>query len=175
MSRPGEALDRAAGILGFVAAVLSAGILACVTCHIVLEIVLRNVFGTSTYAVDELVGYGVGAMSVLAMAHTLREGGMIRVQILLARLQGGPRKIVEIACALICLAPVALIANSFAATALRSWREGRVSTGYLEVPMWMPEAVFAGGLFLLALQLVTYALRLIFDRDARVFESGIVE
>ena len=55
---------------------------------------------------------------------------------------------------------------------MRSWREGRVSTGYLEVPMWIPEGVFAIGLFLLAFQLATYAARLAVDRDAPLYESG---
>jgi len=166
-------LDRIAGLLGTVSAAVAAVILAAVTCHILLEILLRNLFNSSTHAVDELVGYGVGAMTILAMAHTLRRGEMIRVHILLARLSNTPRRAVEVVVALLTLIPVMLIGRAFVLSAARSWREGSVSTGLLEVPLWIPEAIFAFGLLLLAFQLVTYIACLILDASAPIFVSDV--
>lgn len=168
-----QALDRAAGWLAAVAAALSAVILAGVTAHILLEIVLRNVFSTSTYAVDELVGYGVGAMTILALAQTFRRGEMIRVQLVIARLPPAARRAVEVLCALLALVPVALAGRAFILGAERSFREHAVSTGLLEVPLWIPEAIFAAGLVLLGVQLILYAARLCIDASAPFFESDV--
>lgn len=173
MSSVARRLDRMAGCLGTVAMAVAAVMLAVATGHILLEILLRNVFSTSTYAVDEVVGYGVGSMTVLAMAGTLRRGEMIRVQLLLARLAPGPRRVAEIVCALLTLAPVLLLTRTFTLSALRSFREHSVSTGLLEVPLWIPEAIFAFGLGLLALQLATYALTLALDPDAPIVVADV--
>jgi len=168
-----RALDRIADGLGTVAAAAAAVILAAVSAHILLEIFLRNVFDSSTYAVDELVGFGVGAMTILAMAQTFRRGEMIRVHILLARLSEGPRRATEVICSLLALIPVALTARAFVTSTLRNLREGSVSTGLLEVPLWIPEAIFAFGLLLLAFQLVTYAARLMVESAAPIFASDV--
>lgn len=166
-------LDRIADALGMAAAAAAAIILALVTGHILLEILLRNVFSSSTYALDELVGYGVGAMTVLAMAQTFRRGEMIRVHLILARLPAGARRAVEVLCALLTLLPVLLAGRAFVQSAVRSWQEHAVSTGLLEVPQWIPEGIFAFGLLLLAFQLITYMARLALDASAPLFEADV--
>lgn len=166
-------LDRVAATLGAAALAAAAVMLAVATGHILLEIFLRNVFATSTYAVDEVVGYGVGAMTVFAMAATLRRGEMIRVQLVLARLSPGARRIAEIGCALLAFIPVLLLARAFGQSTLRSFREQTVSTGLLEVPLWIPEGIFTFGLGLLALQLGAYALRLAVDPEAKITVADV--
>lgn len=166
-------LDRIAAVLGAAALAVAAVMLAIATGHILLEIFLRNVFATSTYAVDEVVGYGVGAMTVLAMAATLRRGEMIRVQLVLARLPPAARRAAEIGCALVALVPVLLLTRAFGQSTLRSFREHSVSTGLLEVPLWIPEVIFTFGLGLLALQLATYALRLAIDPQATITVADV--
>ncbi|QRG08691.1 TRAP transporter small permease [Xanthobacter dioxanivorans] len=173
MKSAARMLDRMAGLLGTVAMAAAAVILAIATGHILLEIFLRNVFATSTYAVDEVVGYGVGSMTVLAMAGTLRRGEMIRVQLVLARLSPSARRVAEIMCALVTLLPVFLLTRTFVLSTMRSFREHTVSTGLLEVPLWIPEAIFAFGLGLLALQLAAYALRLAVDPDAPIAVADV--
>ncbi|MEP9355487.1 TRAP transporter small permease [Xanthobacter sp. KR7-65] len=173
MRRAARALDHIAEVLGTTALAVAAVMLAIATAHILLEIFLRNVLATSTYAVDEVVGYGVGAMTVLAMAATLRRGEMIRVQLVLARLPPAARRMAEIGCALLALVPVLLLTRAFGLSTLRSFREHTVSTGLLEVPLWIPEAVFSFGLGLLALQLATYALRLAVDPEATITVADV--
>jgi TRAP-type C4-dicarboxylate transport system permease small subunit len=162
------ALDRVAGVLARCGSAVAALVLAFMMTHILVEIVLRNVFSSSTYVVDEFTGYGLGAATVLALADTLRRGEMIRVHVLLARLRDGARRVVEIVCALLTLAAVLLVTAFFATGTLRSYREGSVSTSLLEVPLWVPELIFVIGFLLLALQLVAYGARLLVDPGATI-------
>lgn len=173
MSRFAVALDRLADLTGRAAAAFAAALMVCVAAYIIYEIVLRNVFATSTYVVDEVVGYAVGAMTLLAMAHTFRSGDMIRVRILFARLPDRGRRMLEILCVLLTLLPLSLVAFYFARSALRSWTEGAVGTGLLAVPLWVPEGIFLIGLLLFVLQLIAYALRLAVDPTASLIQSDI--
>lgn len=165
--------DRAAQILGMIAAAFAAVILAAMTSFILLEIVLRNAFGTSTYIMDEMVGYGVGAMTFLAMAHTLRKGEMIRVHLLRAVLPASGRRVLEIICALLTFAGFSVVASYFARSMMRNYSEHAVSSSLAEVPLWIPDAVLLAGLVLLLLQLATYAARLALDPSQAIGEADV--
>ena len=173
MLRGVQLIDRTADILGVIAAALAAVILASMTSFILLEIVMRNVLGTSTYIMDEMVGYGVGAMTFLAMAHTLRRGEMIRVHLIRAALPAGGRRALEIACALLTFAGFWVVATYFARSMIRNYSEGAVSSSVAEVPLWMPDAVLLTGIVLLLLQLATYAARLAFDPSQTIREADV--
>ena len=158
-------LDSFSDLLGRIAATIAAVILVLITLHVLLEIVLRNLFGTSTYVLDEMVGYGVGAMTFLAMAHTFRRGEMIRVHLLIARLQGRWRVAVEFACTALTLAGFLLVLLYFGRSVLRNWRENTVSASIAEVPQWVPESLLVLGLSIFCLQLITYLARLLAGGD----------
>ena len=57
--------------------------------HIVVEIVLRAFFDTSSFVLEEFVGYALAAMVFMALAATHREGRLIRVNLLAGAM--GPR------------------------------------------------------------------------------------
>ena len=78
------------------AAQLSAVLLVAMVCHIIVEIVLRSFFATSTFVLDEVVGYGVAAMTFLSLGYALEQGAMIRVNVLITRVGGMPRRALEL-------------------------------------------------------------------------------
>lgn len=165
------ALDWLADLIGRAAAAFAAALMVCVAAYIIFEIALRNLFRTSTFVVDEMVGYAVGAMTLLAMAHTFRSGEMIRVRVLFVRLPAPAQRVLEIVCVLLTMAPLSLISFYFARSVLRHWNEGAVGTGLLAIPMWLPEGVFLIGLVLFLVQLVAYLMRLLVDPASSLIRS----
>lgn len=145
-------LSRAGAALACVCVVL-------ICLHILLEIVLRSVFSTSTFVLDEFVGYGVAASTFLALGYALEHGSLIRVGLLVGRLDGKTKRAVEAFCALSTLWITSLLICFMGVTAQRSWTRGRVSSSIAEVPMWIPETVVLVGLAVFWVQLLAYLLR----------------
>lgn len=141
------------------AAALAALIIVAMTLHILYEIVLRSVFSTSTFVLDEFVGYGVAASTFLALGYALEHRSLIRVGLLVGRLQGKPKRVLEAFCALATLWATTLLLYFMGLTAWRSWTRGRTSSSIAEVPSWIPETLVILGLAVFWLQLLAYFLR----------------
>jgi len=156
-----DRLIRAVERLSHAAGVLSAILLIGMVLHILLEIVLRSFFSSSTFVLDEFVGYGVAAMTFLSLGYALNEGALIRVNILLARTTGRPRIGLEIFSAAITLAMTVFITVYFWRSFARNWKREAVSESIAEVPLWIPEGLVLAGVTLFAIQLAAYLLRLI--------------
>lgn len=140
---------------------VSAAILVAMVAHIILEIVLRGFFRTSTFVLDEYVGYGVAAMTFLSLAYAFEEGSLIRVNLVLVRLRGRLRRIVECFCVVATLGVTVFVATFFWRSVKRNWDRGAVSESMAETPLWIPEALVFAGLALFAVQLLAYLLRLL--------------
>jgi TRAP-type C4-dicarboxylate transport system permease small subunit len=153
----GAAIDLLAQVANVVAALVLMGM----TGLIVLEIVLRNVFLTSTHLAEEFVGYGLSAVVFLALASALSEGSLIRVDLVVERLPSRARRIAEILIVLASLSAMLFLLRFVAATLERYWRTGAVSWTMAEVPLWIPQAVVLSGIVLFCLQLLAYLVRLL--------------
>jgi TRAP-type C4-dicarboxylate transport system permease small subunit len=143
------------------AAVVSAALLVLMVLHILLEIVLRSFFASSTFVLDEFVGYGVAAMTFLSLGYALEEGALIRVQLLLTRSPPPARRGLEIVGAGLTLAVSLFLNAHFWSSVSRNWSRGAVSQSIAEVPLWIPEGLVLLGLTLFALQLLAHFLRLL--------------
>jgi TRAP-type C4-dicarboxylate transport system permease small subunit len=141
------------------AAYLSAAILVGMVGHILLEIILRGFFNTSTYVLDEFVGYGVAAMTFLALGYALEEGSLIRVQILLTKTTGRLRQILELICIGSTLVLSCYLLFYFWRNWKRDWDRSAVSESIAEIPMWIPEGLVVIGIALFIIQLFAYFLR----------------
>ncbi|MDP2698578.1 TRAP transporter small permease subunit [Thalassospira sp.] len=140
-------------------AYLSALTLIVMVSFILFEIVLRTVFDSSTFIMDEMVGYGVAAATFLALPHALGEGAIIRVELLLGHVSVRYRKCLEIFSCLVGLGVVWVLISFVWLRVARAWARNSVSSSIAEVPMWIPEGVILTGLCLLFLQLVALILR----------------
>jgi len=143
------------------AAVVSAALLVLMVLHILLEITLRSFFATSTFVLDEFVGYGVAAMTFLTLGYALEEGSLIRVQLVLTRSPAPVRRGLEILCASLTLALSLFLIGYFWKSVSRNWSRGAVSQSIAEVPLWLPEGLVLLGILLFALQLFAHLLRLV--------------
>lgn len=149
----------ATDILARIGACLAGAVLVGMVGLILWEIILRSVFDTSTFVMDEFVGYGVASATFMALAHALGQGQIIRVGLLIERVSPASRRWLEALSALIGMVTVALLIYFFWLRVARAWSRGSVSNSIAQVPMWIPEAIVMGGLGLLWLQLLAHLIR----------------
>ncbi len=145
--------------LSRLAAGIACLVVVAMVAHILYEIVLRTFFNTSTYVLDEFAGYGVAAVTFLALGYSLEHGSLIRVGLIVGRLRGKAHRALEVFCALATLATTSLLIWYLALTVRRSWMRGHVGNSIAEVPQWIPEGLVLLGLAVFWLQLVAYLVR----------------
>ena len=145
------------------AAYASAAILCYMVGHILLEIVLRTFFSTSTFMLDEMIGYGVAAMAFLALGYSFEFGAIIRVNLLLARFSdnGIARRVLELVSICITLFITGVAIRFFFKEVWRAYTRGYVSETLAQVPTWIPRGFLLLGLVLFWIQLLAYFLRIV--------------
>lgn len=154
--------------------VFSVVIMFFMTGHVICEIVLRTLLDSSTYVLDEFVGYGVAAMTFMSLGYALGEGALIRVNILLVRLKNNIiRRVVELASVLLALCLSIYISKYFLKSIMRNFKRNATSETIAEVPLWIPESFVLLGLGILALQLLSYTLKILSGQD--LIEGGVDE
>jgi TRAP-type C4-dicarboxylate transport system permease small subunit len=144
-----KVLDFLYDASAWLAALAMVGVLLMVLLSIVSRQVGFHVPGTDAYA-----GYAMAAAGFLALAHTLKRNEHIRVTLLLGRLQGRPRRGLE----LWALSAAVLLAALFAFYSVRlAWNSrafNDVSTGNDATPLWIPQLAMALGTVVLLLAFI---------------------
>jgi len=161
-------LQTAIFTLSRMAGGLAGLLLVAMVLHILLEIVLRAFFSTSTFVLDEFVGYGVAAITFLSLGYTLEHGAMIRVNLLLTRTHGWARRALEVLAASFTLVLLTFLGWFFWFRVARHVTRGTVSSSIAQVPMWIPEGLVLLGLGLFWLQMLAYLLRMLFASSDQV-------
>ena len=143
------------------AAYMAIAVMIAMVVHIMVEIILRSFFATSTHVAEEFVGYGLAAVVYLALGHSLNQGGLIRVDLVLIRLPTRARRLIEVAIILASFAAMLFVTYFVGRSVLQHYKRGTVSWTIAEVPFWIPEAIVLLGIVLFLLQLVAYLLRIL--------------
>jgi TRAP-type C4-dicarboxylate transport system permease small subunit len=132
----------------WLAALAMVGLLAMVLLSIVTRQIDYYVSGTDAYA-----GYLMAAAGFLALAHTLKKGEHIRVTLLVARLQGRARHLLEL-WALGAGAALATLAAWFSVRLVwQSHAFNDISTANDATPLWIPQLSMAVGSVILVIAL----------------------
>lgn len=105
--------------------------------------------GVNVPAGDDLVSWCMAAMAFLGLAHTFRSGEMIRVGLVIDRLEGRTRHIAEIVALVIGCGFVGFFAWHAVWMTYDSWRFNDMAQGVLAVPLWIPQLGYSGGLVIL--------------------------
>ena len=103
---------------------------------------------------DDFASWCMAALAFLALAHTFKSGEMIRVGLVLDRLHGRTRRMVEIACLLIGFAFVGFFAWHAVRLTYDSWRFNDMAQGVVAMPLWIPQLGYSGGLVILFIAFV---------------------
>lgn len=142
------------------AALLAAACLAAVGVLVLAQIVGRW-FGVIVPSAEDFAGFLLAASTFLALAYTLRSGGHIRVTLLLHRLPPRLRRGFELAVLIVALLLAGYAAWACVLLVVESWRIGEVSSGYVPVPLWIPQLPMAAGLAIFAVALLDELIRLL--------------
>lgn len=146
---------------------LSAGVLSAVFLFAILAVIVAQMsaraLGISFRGSTDYAGYMMAAASFMAFAYTLNRGGHVRVSLLLNRLSGRPRYLLELACHLIATILTGLVAWYAVHMVYWSYVLGDISQGQDATPLWIVQTPVAVGSIILAIcfldNLVTLLLR----------------
>lgn len=154
-----QVYSRWVGRLAHAAQVLSAVGILFTLVAIGAAVVLRYVFNAAPVWVDELVGFTLVAVVLLAAAASLRHGEHIAVDLIFSRLGPVGRRRMVLWSALATLAvAVLLVVNGYSAIALAQML-GLLTEGYLEWPVWILMLLVPAGGVLLALAAIEVGWR----------------
>ena len=157
-------LEKLAERISLIGAYISACLLVYMVCHILVEIFFRTVLDSSTYSLDEFVGYAVGAMTFLSLGHAFQRKALIRVNILTNSIKGITSQIVEVLCILFTFFIISFFARYVWRSLTRNFERGTVSPTLTETPIWMVETVFFVGLSIFLFQMTVTAIITIFKK-----------
>ncbi len=146
---------------GWLAAACIAIICLLVLCQVCLNAVDRvsglltgSAIGLTIPSYADFTGFFLAAASFLALAYTLREGGHIRVTLILTRLNEKFRHVFEIWSLLFCSA-VAVYFSWYTFLLIReSYTYQDLSSGMIAVPIWIPQSTMLIGLIVLSIALI---------------------
>ncbi len=105
--------------------------------------------GINIPAGDDFVSWCMAATAFLGLAHTFRHGEMIRVGLLIDRLEGRTKHGVEIAALLIGAGFTGFFAWHACVMTFQSLQFHDMSQGVIAVPLWIPQLGYSGGLTIL--------------------------
>jgi C4-dicarboxylate transporter DctQ subunit len=126
------------------------------------SVALRYLFNRPQVWTDQLVGYLLVVVVLAGAAEALRRGEHIGVDLITERLSVAARRLAEIwGMAAVVLVSGCLVAAGWEVVSF-SYDVGLVSDGYLEVPMWLPQAAVPAGAGLLGIAALNRLLRLLF-------------
>ena len=148
-----DAIDRLARLDGWI----GAGCLGALPLLMLAESTVRALSNFISWVPADIPvaweysSYLMAACFTFGAAMTLRAGGHSRGTLVLGRLAPGPRRLMEIAASLVATLFVGFLAIAMVRFSWSAFERGQtsISSGAL---LWIPEAVIAFGMVLLALQ-----------------------
>ncbi|MCC7348288.1 MAG: TRAP transporter small permease [Variibacter sp.] len=110
--------------------------------------------GINIPAGDDFISWCMAATAFLGLAHTFRHGEMIRVGLLIDRLEGRLRWWVEIFALVVGCGFVGFFTWHAVAMTYDSFRFHDMAQGVVPVPLWIPQLGYSGGLVILLIAFV---------------------
>jgi TRAP-type C4-dicarboxylate transport system permease small subunit len=123
--------------------------------------------GVNIPAGDDIVSWCMVAMSFLGLAHTFRHGEMIRVGLLIDRIHGWKRHVIEIAALAMGCGFIGFFAWHAVQLTYDSWRFNDMAQGVLAVPLWIPQIGYSGGLVILLIAFVDEFVHVVSGHEPR--------
>ncbi|WP_320174351.1 TRAP transporter small permease subunit [Maridesulfovibrio sp.] len=140
-------------------AFLSAAGMIFIVCLVVIEIFLRSVLNTSTLVSSEYGGYALVYLILTGLAYTMKENGLIRINLLTSHFSENGKRIADIISGLIGAALTAFALNYTVQMVYETWDLEMTADTIAETPLWIPQLAIPVGLALLLLQIIAFIAR----------------
>ncbi len=118
-------------------------------------------FGWNIPAGDDFVSWCMAACAFLGLAHTFKNGEMIRVELIFDKLRGRARHGLEVVSLVAGVGFVGFFAWSAIRLTYDSWRFNDLAQGVVPVPLWIPQTGYALGLVILAIAFADELVRVL--------------
>ncbi|WP_198377996.1 TRAP transporter small permease [Neoroseomonas rubea] len=141
-----DALYLIGGIAGGIA-------LAAIGAIIATQVIGRQ-FGATVLGADDLTAFSVAASATLPLAYAFRHGAHIRVDLIIGRLSGAPRFVMETIALGIAAALCAFFAYSMLDLAFDSFEFEDVAQGSVAWKLWVPQGMVGAGVAIFAICLI---------------------
>lgn len=142
-------LDR----LYFAAGAIAGACIVLITVMILAQIVGRW-FGVIIPSTEDFSGYLLAAATFMALAYTFRNGGHIRVTLLIHRLSSPLQRRLTYGVLLLFAVIMGWGAWHVCYLVYESWSFEELSQGYIAIPLWIPQVPMALGALLFFVALV---------------------
>lgn len=136
-----SALDRLYLFAGYLA-----GLFMVLIFVLMMALSAGRPLGINVPAGDDLVSWCMAALAFLGLAHTFRHGELIRVGLLIDRVSGRPRWLMEMGALTIGCAFIGFFAWHAGRMTYDSWRFNDMAQGVLAIPLWIPQLGYSVGL-----------------------------
>ncbi|MBJ7536113.1 TRAP transporter small permease [Marinomonas transparens] len=130
---------------------LLSGLCIVIITLLLLAQIIGRFIGFIVPSAEDFAGYALAASTFLGLAYTFREGGHIRVTLLIQRLSPLPRQIQEGVILALSFALLCFLSYSCIYMVYESYIYNEVSYGYIPVPLWIPQVPVAVGMIALNL------------------------
>jgi C4-dicarboxylate transporter, DctQ subunit len=159
-------LERVAGAISYLAGAVAAFLGIVVLAITALSVFNRYVLGKPLLGIDEATGFLVVAIVMGGAAEAYRRGDHIRIDLILEQVGPRGRRLLDLWADASVLAFSILFLVTAWHTVVFSRQFGAYSSGYLEMPMWIPQSTMLVGAALLCLVSLARFLRHL-AREAR--------
>jgi len=157
--------------VGAWAAAVAAALLALI---LVVEVIVTSFFAWSQPWAVEYAIYLQGVVLFCGAGWTLRQGGHIRVTILLQSLPAGAARLLDLAGCTFALGVLGYAAHALWQQWFRTYAFGSTSFYPMSTPIWIPQGMVTLGVTLLMLAFGARLLRLVLRQQVEAASEGIV-
>lgn len=133
---------------------LLSGLCIVVITLLLLAQIVGRLCGFIVPSAEDFAGYALAASTFLGLAYTFREGGHIRVTLLIERFSPLPRKIQEGTILVLSFCLLCYLSYACSYMVYESYIYDEVSYGYIPVPLWIPQTTVAIGVIALNLAIL---------------------
>jgi TRAP-type C4-dicarboxylate transport system permease small subunit len=165
----------------YLAAGYLAGFFLVVIFLLMMALSIGRFIGWNIPSGDDFVAWSMAAMAFLGLAHTFKEGEMIRVGLLVDKLGGRTKRAAEIISLTIGFVILTYFAWHATRLTIESYKFNDISQGVVPVPLWIPQIGYCTGLVLLAIAFLDELIRTLagyrpcYEKDAPKTAEELVE
>ncbi|MBK5203971.1 MAG: TRAP transporter small permease [Polaromonas sp.] len=145
---------------------------------IMIEMGLRNIFSSSTLMMDELVAYGVGCSTLLALGFAFEQGFLIRMELLICAIRKSWQRRLEIINGVLTLIISVLLGWQLSVSIARDYKRSYSSGTMLDLPLYIPKSIMLAGVVIFVITLISYIIRKLANRSVEndlIVEKSLID